>query len=194
MTQGLTVQGLGIPDRQQQTIEDFWDVYDSSYQKLVMMGFDELPKPEGDFPHISIRDYENIEGDQYTRLMALVDLWFVYAKDRHAWCEGHIIGLEEELRDLEREIKRQYRKQHENVPKKNQPSETEIKEEAQSYPRCRQIRRDLAELKNTEAVLKARIDSLERLASGLSRQVTIRGQNIDLGGKMAGRRPMGQMR
>lgn len=192
MTQGLVIPGsIGIPDTRQQSIEEYWDVENSSYEKLAMMGFDELPKPPCDFPQITVQDYENIEGEQYTQLMAMVDIWFVYAKDKQAWLEGRIIGREEELKDLEREIKRNKRQEYDGVPKKNQPSETELKEEAQSYPRCREIRRELAELRHVEKVIKARIDGCERLASGLSRQVTLRGQNIDLGGRVGGRRTPG---
>jgi len=192
MNQGLVVPtSLGVPDQQQSAIQNYWNVQDSAYQQLVMMGFDELPKPNGDFPHITAQDYENIEGDQYTTTMALVDLWFVYAKDRHAWVEGRKMAKEEELKDLEREIKRTRRLQLQQAQtsKKDMPSETELKEEAQSWPACRALRREIAELDHVEGVLKARIEGLERLAAGLSRQVTVRGQNIDLGGRVGGRRP-----
>lgn len=197
MTAGLVVApSLGIPDQQQSTIHNYWDVQDSAYQELVMMGFDELPKPNGDFPQVTVQDYENIEGDQYTKIMALVDVWFVYAKDRHAWFEGRKMAKQEELKDLEREIRRTRRLelQRMQTPKKDMPSETELKEEAQSYPACRAIRREIAQLEHVEGVLKARIEGLERLAAGLSRQVTVRGQNIDLGGRVGGRRPPGPIR
>ena len=106
MNQGLTLQGVGISDRQQQSIEEYWDIYDETYQMLSMMGFDELQKPPGDFPHVEVKDYENIEGENYTRTMAWIDIWFVYASDRLAWFRGQRIGLTEELKDIERELKK----------------------------------------------------------------------------------------
>jgi hypothetical protein len=185
---------VGIPDQQQQTIEQYWDVYNEVWNTLQVMGFNQLPKPDGTFPHITPDDYANIEGDQYTTMMALVDVWFVYAKDAHSWIEGRVIGLQEELKDLERELKRAYRHQHAQMDKKDRPTETAIKEEAQSYPRCREIRKELVKLSGLQGTIKARIEGCERLSAGLSRQVTLRGQGIDLGGRVGGRRPPAPIR
>ena len=179
--------GAGIPDQQQSSIAQFWNTYPNVCTMLQTMGFNPLSKPDGVFPHITPADYANIEGEQYTQIMALVDVWFVYARDAQAWIEAKVIGLNEEVKDLERENKRAMRAQYANVPKKDQPNETTLKEEAQAYPRCREIRQELVCLDGMMGVIKARLDGCERLSSGLSRQITIRGQNIELGGRTGGR-------
>lgn len=180
----------GISDTQQQNINQYWDNYGSLVASLQQMGFNPLTKPDGDFPHVTPADYANVEGDQYTQIMAMVDVWFVYAKDARSWIEARVIGLKEELKDTERELKRSMKSQYANVPKKDQPNETTIKEEAQSYWRCREIRKELSQLEGAKGIIEARIDGCERLSAGLSRQVTIRGQNIDLGGRTGPRQHM----
>lgn len=179
----------GLPQTSDTSLQQYWAVQDTAYQKLVMMGFSPLNRPDGEFPHITVEDYEKIEGAQYTQIMATVDIWFSYANDRYAWLEGQVIALEEELKDAERELRKQYRDHYASMPKKDRPTESEIKDAAMSFPRCREIRRLLAELNTMTAVIKARIAACERLASGLSRQVTLRGQSIELGGRVGGRPP-----
>ncbi len=189
MTQGLVFHGAVIQDQQRTEIEKYWDVHDDVYQELVMAGFEPLRKPAGEFPEVSIEDYLNIEGEQYTRTMAWIDIWFAYASDILAWLKGRELGLTEELEDIERELKKLKRQEYESLPKKSRPSEAELREVAESHPRCREIRRDLVVLRNKIKVVQSRVDALERFAKGLSRQVTIRGQNIELGGAVGGRRP-----
>ncbi len=188
---GLSIPAgaVGIPDQQQQSIEQFWDIGSQIEAELQQMGFPPLAKPAVGYPNITPQDYATLEGEHYTHIMSVVDVWFVYAKDQHARLEGAALLLDEELGDLERELKRGIREQWKSAPKKDQPSETALKEEAASYPRCRQIRHHLARINYAKKTTKARIEGLERLASGLSRQVTIRGQEIDLGGHNTGRRP-----
>ena len=194
----LTVPGVGgyLPDSEQDEISEAWSsIFDDTFQVLAVAGFGPMITPPAvPFPDITPSDYVNLEGDQYTQLMATVDYWFGRAKERLGWVEAELICREGEYKDLVRELKSKMRENAKHtVDKKSElPSETELKElaERQDYPR--QLYQQITALKSQKSVLDSRIEALERFAAGLSRRVTLRGQEIDLTGKSNPRRHPGR--
>lgn len=180
------IGNVALNDEQQDQITSQWaDVYEDAYKTLTISGFEEVTTPPAIPPlDITPNDYANLEGENYTHHMSHVDYWFVRAKEQLGWVEAELICREGEYKDVTRTIKNQLREQSKGIAKKtDRPTETEIKEQAESYPYPRQLEQRITYLRGVEVVLKRKLDGYERLASGLSRQVTLRGQEIDLGGR-----------
>jgi len=182
MEEGLNVPSdLGLPDEQQQQLEDYWDTYPEIYQNLELMGFGELPKPQCPQPQLTPEDYVNLEGDAYTIKQAQVDLWMGYAVDTRARLEAQILQRTNAMKDMLTMGKLAIKERYPD-PKKR-PNETTIKEEVMAHPHYRQLLNEQQKLEQALKVVEARVSYYERLAGGLSRQITFRGQNIDVGGK-----------
>jgi hypothetical protein len=188
-------EGGYVPDIEQDQISKAWSgIYDDTYQVLTLEGFGpNLNEPAVPFPDITPKDYAYLEGDQYTQLMATVDYWFGRAKDRLGWVEAELICREGEYKDLVRELKHTLREAAKKVaPRKaDLPSETELKEISERQEQPRMLAQRIAALKAQKVILDSRIESLERFAAGLSRRITLRGQEVDLTGRAQPRRHPG---
>lgn len=184
---------VGITDEEQDRVTESWtDVFDRALQTLSMAGFDQpTDDPVEPYPDITPDDYVNLEGDNYTRMMAKVDYWFNRAKHRLGWVEAELICRESEFKDVVRGIKNALREDTRGLKKAERPTETELKEQAESYPYPRSLAQRITELKANQLVLTNCIEGLERFASGLSRQITLREQDIHLTNQMhrGGRKP-----
>ena len=185
-----------IPDQEQDAIAEAWqEVYDRACQNLSIAGFDQhLTIAAVPFPEVTPDHYVHMEGEQYTVVMAAVDYWFGRAKEWVGWVDAQLICLEGEYKDIIRESKLRLRDTAKLVVSKRSdlPKETELKEQAERQPYPRQLAQKITELKAQKTILDSRVAILERFAAGLSRQVTIRGQEIDLQGKSTPRRHPGR--
>lgn len=187
---------VALTDAQQDAVTESWsEVFDRAYQKLSMEGFDPIETPAAcEYPDITPAHYANIEGEEYSTTMASVDYWFARGKEKLGWIEAELICREGEFRDVVRGLKNALRDQNKTLKKTERPSETELKELAESYPYPREIHQRITELKALKKVLDNRLEGLERLAAGLSRQVTLREQNIALQNERRGGRSPGHFR
>lgn len=186
---------VALTDAQQDQVTEQWqDVYDRACQTLSIAGFDQRVIPAAcEYPEITPAHYTNLEGEAYTEVMSVVDYWFGRAKENLGWVEAELICREGEFKDVVRGIKNMLREQAKQIPKKmDRPTETEIKENAESFPYPRQLHQRITELKAAQKVLDNRVEALERFAAGLSRQITLRQQEIDIHGRNQGRRHPGQ--
>lgn len=178
-----SVSQVALTDEQQDRVTEEWqEVFDRAYQSLTIAGFEPNQSLAAvDIPEITPADYVNIEGEEYTRLMGGVDYWFSRAKEKLGWVEAELICREGEHKDVVRGLKNALREEAKKITRKSdRPTETDIKEQAESYPYPRELSMRITELRAMEAVLKGRIEGLERFARGLSRQVTLREQEINL--------------
>lgn len=190
---GLDVGEVTVSDHEQDSVTEDWrDVFGKAQQSLDISGFTEIEsEPACPFPEVTPAHYANLEGEAYTDIMAAVDYWFGRAHERKGWIEAELLCREAEFKDIVRELKKAIRRNAKTVAakKSDMPSETEIKEEAESYQYPRELHQRITELSAMKKVVDSRIGSLERFAHGLSRQVTLRGQNIEVGGQQHRRGP-----
>jgi septation ring formation regulator EzrA len=192
----MTLGDIGtvtLSDAEQDRVTETWsEVFDRTYQKLSVEGFDPIDTPPAcAYPDITPGHYANIEGEDYTTTMATVDYWFARGKEKLGWIEAELICREGEFKDVVRGIKNSLRDQHKHLKRTDRPSETELKEVAESYQYPRELHQRITELNALKKVLDNRLEGLERLAAGLSRQVTLRGQGIDIEGRGQPRRSPG---
>lgn len=182
---------MALTDSQQDQITEQWqDVYDRACQSLSLSGFDPMNTPEAcPYPDITPADYINLEGEAYTKTMATVDYWFGRAKERLSWVEAELLCREAELKDVVRGIRNMLRDQSPTAKKSERPSETELKDKAEGFPYPRSLNQRITELRGAQVVLKGRVEALERFAAGLSRQVTLRQQEIEIHGAKGRQHP-----
>lgn len=179
---------LGLGQSHEDNTHNAWDSADSAFAFMAVKGINFSAKPDFDPPIIQLNTYTIIEGAEYSTLMARTDRWFDYLRGLQAEIEGRLIPVRNEMDILAVDMRAAIRNQVEaQVIKK--PSETEIKDTIKLSPRYREL---LYLEQNLEISLKQvqyKVESLERTAKGLSRQVTIRGQDIEITGMNGGKRP-----
>ena len=154
---------------------------------LEEMGFGPLPKPEVPYPRLTVEEFVQLEGEQYAATMMAVNLWGTYANDMHARYEGILLLRKGQLSEEERAAKLQLKASYRNLPKKEQPNETTIKEEVQHMPNCRELRRQIAAMEGLIKVLAAKVTEMDKLGGVTSRQITLRGQEVEMTGRSHGR-------
>lgn len=179
---------LGIGQSQEQAAHATWDSYDDVIMELSLKGIDPAGKPPFPRPIIDPAQYTNLEGVNYSIVMGQVDRWFEYMRTTLAEVEGRLIATRNEMDiigvDLRADIRRQVDAQ---LIKK--PSEAEMKDRVKEQPRYRELMKQEQDLEIAQKQVASIVESLERYAKGLSRQITIRGQEIELGGMERGRKP-----
>jgi len=173
---------VGISQTEAQKISSVWDTYDGMNAWLDQMGFSQEQRPPFPMPELTEDDYINIEGDEYGRKMLQVDRWFAYAKDMKAQLSGRLLAVTDEMEIIAVDYRVAINAQYDGL-KAKKPSVEEKKDNIRCIPRYRELMLYEQNLTIAARHIDAKIDSLERFSKGLSRQLTFRGQEIDLGGK-----------
>lgn len=172
---------LSIGKTQEEETKQVWDTYDGVYGHLVYWGFAPNGKPPFPLPDIQPEQYVNVEGAQYPILMAQVNKWFEYTSTTLAMVRGRLIAIENEMDMINVDIRKELRRQVKGGAREKIP-EAELKEIVKEHPRYREL---LLHQQNYDIMrlhLEAVLENLDRHGKGLSRQITIRGQEIDLTG------------
>ena len=189
------IPGIGghLSDAQQDNLAGAWlGTYDDACQALSLDGFDQMQTaPAVPFPDVRPEHYVQLEGMAYTEIMAAVDYWFGRATEKQSWIKAELLCRESAYKDAIRETKHQLREDAKlRATKKSElPSETELKEAAEREELARTLAQRITFLLAQKEVLDGRIEALNRFAAGLSRQVTLRGQELELQGMSRGRGP-----
>jgi hypothetical protein len=172
----------GLSTQQLQEIHTRWDTYDDVVATLESMGFPRMEAPPIPRPVLTEGDYINIEGEEYARTSFNVTKWVEYASVRHAEMVGRLVCVDSELSDLTAEHLNELRKFYRASGEKK-PSETELKDTVKLLPSYKVLMQAKQNLTAAVKRIEVEIAAYEKYAQGLSRQLTLRGQNIDLGGK-----------
>lgn len=183
---------LGLGRSEVDDAHQAWDSYEACCAQLTMWGFTPPARPMFPCPDINPNTYTQLEGAQYSILMGQVDAWFAYTNGMIAMISGRLVAIQNEKKmigvDLRQNIRRRVAA---NEMKK--PTEAELNDMLLEQPRYRELTKYEQDFDITKKHLDAISEGLERHAKGLSRQVTLRGQEIELTGMNAGKRGGRQM-
>jgi hypothetical protein len=173
---------LGLGRTQAQAEHEAWDSYTHVFEQLTSWGFIPPGRPSFPIPDIEPERYARLEGDAYPRLMGQVDAWFAYTRSWLAEIANRLICIRNEMDMIGVDLRRYYRTQVESkiIPKK--PTESELSDLLKEQPRYRELMKYEQDFSMMQKHVDAILDGLERHAKGLSRQITIRGQEIDVSG------------
>lgn len=183
MNGGLNVGGdVGVSESQAQEVHAQWDSYNNIAQMLAAMGFPTMSAPPIERPAVSEDDYKHIEGEDYARVMFRVNKWLEYSTQRVAEFKGRLLCVENELSDLSVSYIQQLRQYYKDHGLKK-PNETELKDMVKVTPQYRALKQAEQNLTIVLERLKIEVATYEKYGQGLSRQLTMRGQDIELGFK-----------
>lgn len=179
---------IGIGASQEATAQATWDSYDDVVMWLSLQGIDPAAKPPFPRPVILPEQYANLEGAAYSILMGQVDRWFEYVGSLQAQLKGSLIAIKNERDiigvDFRAEVRRKVKdKTLEKV------GEAELKDQVKEIPRYRELLKNEQDIEIALLQVDSLLESLNRYAKGLSRQVTIRGQEIEVTNMEGGKRP-----
>src|SRR3990172_8008521 len=168
--EGLQFSGdPGLSEQRATEIHSYWDNYDQLLMCMDAMGFPHMSTPPIPRPILTESDYLNIEGEEY-------------ASVRLSEMRGRLQCVQNELADLTVEHMNELRRHYKSMQEKK-PAEAELKETVKLLPNYKALK--VAE-QNLEAAIErieVEVKAFEKYGAGLSRQLTMRGQEIDLGGK-----------
>jgi hypothetical protein len=180
---GLQFSGdPGLSEQRATEIHSYWDNYDQLLMCMDAMGFPHMSTPPIPRPILTESDYLNIEGEEYARTSFRVSRWLEYAGVRLSEMRGRLKCVQNELADLTVEHMNELRRHYKSMQEKK-PAEAELKETVKLLPNYKALK--VAE-QNLEAAIErieVEVKAFEKYGAGLSRQLTMRGQEIDLGGK-----------
>lgn len=165
-----------------------WDSYDDVAMELSMKGIDPPNRPPFPRPIIEPSQYADLEGANYSILMGQVDRWFEYMRTCQAEIDGRLIAVRNEMDIIGVDLRSMIRREVDAQIRKK-VSESEMKDALKEQPRYRELMKYEQDLEIAQKQVGAIVESLERYAKGLSRQITVRGQEIELGGMNTGKKP-----
>lgn len=188
MTLNANNVNLGLGASQEQSTHETWDSYETVFEYLLKTGFTPTAKPSFSRPVVEPEQYAKLEGDEYSILMGKVDRWFDYTRSMQAELDGRLIAIRNEMDIIGVDMRATVRREVDSRVRKK-PSESEMKDLVKENPRYRELMKSEQDLEIAKKQVDAIAESLERYAKGLSRQVTVRGQNIEISGMNTGRKP-----
>lgn len=178
---------VAIPASAQNQLSEQWDTVNNIEAYLASIGLHPPPLPPGDRPIIRPDDYVHIEGEQYGRLMGAVDVWWAYDRGRLAYFRSAHICTKNEMKVIAADMRRDFSlKVSSGSAKKMTQSEQE--DNILANPRYRSLMLLCQNLDIAIERAETLCDAGDRFRSGLSRQVTLRGQEIEMGNANQGKR------
>ena len=178
---------IGLGQQQEAAAHATWDSYDDVFMELSMKGFDPPGRPPFPRPLIHPDQYTRLEGDAYSILMGQVDCWFEYTSCAKAEIEGRLITIRNEMYIIGVDLRATIRNEV-ALGKRPKPAETVLRDLVKEQPRFRELLKLEQDLEVANKQITAILEALERYAKGLSRQVTLRGQNVEMTNMDQGRR------
>jgi hypothetical protein len=179
---------LGLGQSQETATHTNWDSYEDIARYLSLRGFAPVGQPEFARPVIDPRWYAKLEGENYSILMGQIDRWFEYTRCVQAELEGRLITVQNEMEMIGVDLRAAFRQEVE-AGLREKMSEAAMKDLVKENTRHRALLKSEQDLKIAQKQVNAILESLERYAKGLSRQVTVRGQEMTLTQMDAGRGP-----
>lgn len=184
-SQGESLQISGDPglgEQQAQEIHNTWATYDQVAGLLEAMGFPSMQVPPGARPVLTEDDYVHIEGDAYARTSFRVQRWLEYVRVRHAEMQGRLLCVQNEMSEMMAEHLKALREYYRQSGVKK-PAESELKESVKLLPQYKLLKLSEQNLQTALDRIKVERDTFEAYGQGLSRQLTMRGQEIELSGR-----------
>ncbi len=192
---GLHIPGpLGIGETQEETIQRTWSTFDEMELHLARnYGVHPLEQPRCAIPRITGHLLNDANNREFSQIYANFGEWFGYITSLYGRIQAKIVEINNEMSDLEvhnrKEMLNAWRQT--GGVKKDKPTVQEMSDYNALHPRHRELQLDHQRWEQQRLILQPRKEQLKKDSDIVSRQVTIRGQEIErnrLGGNMAGRR------
>lgn len=198
---GLHIPGpMGVGRSQEQQIHQTWSTFDEMELLLVRSyGVHPPEQPKSEIPRITARILTDADNREFSQIFANFGEWYGFITALYGRVQALLVEVNNEMSDLEvqnrQAILQAWKKAGGN--KKDKPTIVEMSDYNAMQPRVRELKFLFQKWEQQRLMLAPRKEQLYRDMKILSRQVEIRGQEIErnrLGGNMAGRQhiPRGQ--
>lgn len=192
---GLQVPGnLGIGQTQERTIEQTWATFDAVECQLTRMGIPPMESPRCNIPKITADTLTNTPNDQFSRIFSEFSEWYGFVTNLYGRIQAKLLEVENEMSDVETHNRKHlldtWREQ--GGAKKDKPTVQQMADFNALHHRYRDLKIQAQELEQQRLILQPRKEQLYRDWKTISRQVEIRGQELErtrIGGNMPARRP-----
>ena len=194
---GLNLGGVitGVGESTAKKIEQEWDSFTGVMQYLET-NLALVPRNEPEFacPILKLEDLTTPDGKAYTEAYMQRVAWYGFYTEHKAKHDAIVLELEAKMTVIETRIRRDMRKNSKRVAKSGEtkaPPENEMQESVDSDPHYLDLKKKLVTHRQTLKLLNARVENLDREIKLTSRQVEIRRQEIESGGRTPGVRGSG---
>lgn len=186
---GLRVPGVisDVGESEAKEIHERWTMYPAVQQYLETQLAMALPaEPEFACPPLKVEDLTTPDGKAYTETYMQRVAWFGFFSERKAEHDAIVLEVEAEMGIIETRLRTNMRK---NSLKKTRSGETkappvqEMEDVINSDTRYLELKQKLIFHKQILKRLNARVETLDREIKLTSRQVEIRRQEFDGGGR-----------
>ena len=184
---------MGVGQSQEQVIHNTWSTFDKVELHLTRMGIEPLEKPACELPHITAHLLTDANNREFSQIYANFGEWFGFVASLYGRIQAKLVEIDNEMTDIVVHNRKEMLQAWKATggSKKEKPTIQEMSDYNDLHQRYRQLKLERQEYEQERLILLPRREQLKNDKEIISRQVTIRGQEIErhrLGGSMAGRR------
>jgi hypothetical protein len=192
-TTGLSLPTLmGVGHTQEEDIHETWSTFDEMELQLARQGIEPVMQPECEVPRITARLLTDVDNREFSQIFANFGEWYGYVTNLYGRIQAKIVEIDNELHDLEVQNRKYMLDtwRASGGDKKDKPTIQEMSDFNDLHPRVRELKHEWQQWEQQRLILSPRKDQLYRDMKIISRQVEIRGQELErnrMGGNMPSR-------
>jgi hypothetical protein len=171
-TGGLQLpKDIGISDTEVQVIAGRWNTVGDVDARLKRFGIHENQEPDVVCPIVTAEELVNPDLQRYTIVYAAQLRWYNYAVRLHADIKAALLGVQNEMSDIESAKRIHFRQRDEGKKDKDKMSATEMKDLINMDPVYRELRVQEQHFSQQNLKMSAWVESLDRNLKVVSRQI-----------------------
>lgn len=165
------IRELVVGESAVQAAADRWNTLPDVEAKLAARGVPAISTPEVEYQKVTAEQLLTASINDYTALYVSQLRWFNYANRVLADCEAELLQVDNQVTDLEAEIKKRLR---ELKPEGKKLAVTEVKEQAENDTTTLALRQRRQFLQQERLKLRAWVEECDESKKVVSRQIELR--------------------
>lgn len=192
---GLRVPGpLGVGQTEEEQIQRTWQTFDEMELMLTRLGIPPLEKPRCTIPKVTANLLTDSQNREFSQIFAEISEWYGFVTSLYGRIQAKLVEIDSELADLEVQNRRKMLKAWKDAggEKKDKPTVQDLSDHNMMHPRVRALKHEWQQYEQQRLILQPRKEQLYRDWKTVSRQVEVRGQELErnrIGNNMPGRYP-----
>ena len=190
---GLNVTGdMGMGQSRQEEIHSAWATFDEMELQITRAGIPPLEKPACTIPHITARLLNDADTREFTQIFSNFGEWYGYITNLHGRIKAKLVEIDNEMDDIVVHNRKAMLEAWRAAggKKSDKPTIQEMSDYNELYDHYRTLKHERQQGEQQRLMLDPRKEQLYRDMKIVSRQVEIRGQEIErnrMTGNMPGR-------
>lgn len=188
----VTPDTLGLGHTQEESIRQTWSTFDEVELQLTRQGIPPLEQPRCTIPHITAHLLNESNNREFSTIYANFGEWFGYISSFYGRILAKLVEVDNEMNDISVQNRRQLLQAWRAAggKKTDKPTIQELSDYNELHNRYRELKHERQQWEQQRLILLPRREQLKKDQDIISRQVTIRGQELErhrVGGNMASR-------